>query len=118
MFQTYIAKVNLDIAYIATGIHTCFKSIFQIFNLFQLYATNVSSLCFKSISGCCTCCNTRRWRRHDSRVDVASRAEFDAGRMELRASGMGVGAASGHAAGARRPDASASVNFLLTIRQF
>jgi hypothetical protein len=49
--HTYVAKVNLDVAYVSVAIHACFKSIFQMFHLFQLYVVNVLSLCFKSRSG-------------------------------------------------------------------
>jgi hypothetical protein len=34
MFQTYVAKVDLYVAYVAMAIHSCFKSIFQMFHLF------------------------------------------------------------------------------------
>ena len=45
MFQPYVAKVDLDVAYVAMAIHACFKCI-----CFSLYVANVSSLCFKSRS--------------------------------------------------------------------
>ena len=32
--ETYVAKEDLDVAYIAMAIHGCFKSIFQMFHLF------------------------------------------------------------------------------------
>jgi hypothetical protein len=38
-------------------IYGCCKYMFQVFHVFQTYAVNVSSKCFKSRSWCCTCCN-------------------------------------------------------------
>jgi hypothetical protein len=43
MFQTYVAKVDLEVAYIAMAIHACFNV--------SLYVANVLSLYFKSRSG-------------------------------------------------------------------
>jgi hypothetical protein len=40
--------MGLDVTYVVMAIHTCFKSIFQMFHLFQLYVANVLSFCFKS----------------------------------------------------------------------
>jgi hypothetical protein len=37
--------------------NTCFKCSICL----QIYVANVLSACFKSRSGCCTCCNARRW---------------------------------------------------------
>jgi hypothetical protein len=52
MLQTYVVKVDLDIAYVAMTIHACLKSIcFKCFIRFGLYVANVSSLCLKSRSG-------------------------------------------------------------------
>jgi hypothetical protein len=48
-----VAKVDLDVAYVAMPIHSCLKRMFQVFHLFQTYIANVSSRCFKSRSGCC-----------------------------------------------------------------
>jgi hypothetical protein len=48
-----VAKVNLDVAYVAMPIHSYFKRMFQVFHLFQTYIAKVSSGCFKSRSGCC-----------------------------------------------------------------
>ena len=43
VFHTYVAKVDLDVAYVAMPIHACFIC-------FSLYVANVSTLCFKSRS--------------------------------------------------------------------
>jgi hypothetical protein len=51
MFQIYFAEVDLDVAYVVMVVHAYFKSIFQMFYLFQLYVANVSSLCSKRRSG-------------------------------------------------------------------
>jgi hypothetical protein len=48
MFQTYVAKVDLNVVYVAMTIYACFKSLFRMFHLFQLYVANVLSLYFKS----------------------------------------------------------------------
>jgi hypothetical protein len=40
MFQIYVAKEDLNVAYVAMA-HVCFKSMFQMFHLFQLYLVNV-----------------------------------------------------------------------------
>jgi hypothetical protein len=59
MFQTYIAKVDLNIIYVAMAIHARLKSIFQMFHLFQFYVANVLSLILyvSKVIECCTCCN-------------------------------------------------------------
>jgi hypothetical protein len=61
VFHLDIAKVDLDVAYVVMTIHACFKRMFQVFHLFQMYVANVSSGCFKS----------RSKRAHASSVVVA-----------------------------------------------
>jgi hypothetical protein len=51
MFHLNVSKVNLGVAHVAMAIHTCFKSMFQVFHLFQTYVANVLSRCCKSKSG-------------------------------------------------------------------
>jgi hypothetical protein len=48
-------KIDRDVAYVIMVIHVCFKRMFQMFHLFQMYVTSVSSRCCKNISGCCIC---------------------------------------------------------------
>jgi hypothetical protein len=43
VFHIDVAKVDQDVAHVAMAILICFKCRFQIFHLFQTYATNVSS---------------------------------------------------------------------------
>ena len=63
MFHLDIVKVDLDIAYVAMAIHTCFKTMFQVFHMFsdvcckcfiwmlQVYVPNVLSVS----DICCNC---------------------------------------------------------------
>jgi hypothetical protein len=51
VFHLNVAKVDLDVAYVAMTIHACFKRMFQVSHLFQMYVTNVSSRRFKSRYG-------------------------------------------------------------------
>jgi hypothetical protein len=44
VFHTYVAKVDLDVAYVAMPIHACFNRIFQVFYLFQMYVANTSKV--------------------------------------------------------------------------
>jgi hypothetical protein len=46
VFYLDVAKLNLNIAYVAMAIHVCFKRMFQVFHLFQKYVASVSSGCF------------------------------------------------------------------------
>jgi hypothetical protein len=48
VFHLDVAKVDLDVAYVAMTIHACFK---RMFHLFQTYVANVSSGCFKNRFG-------------------------------------------------------------------
>ena len=34
VFYLAVAKVDLDVAYVAMAIHACFKSMFQVFHIF------------------------------------------------------------------------------------
>jgi hypothetical protein len=43
VFHLDIAKVDIDVAYVAMVVHACFKRIFLVFYLFQTYVANVSS---------------------------------------------------------------------------
>ena len=55
VFHLGVAKVDLDVAFVAMATHVCCKCMFEIFNRFQKYVTIASSGCCKSILGCCTC---------------------------------------------------------------
>ena len=65
MFQMYVLKVDLDVAYVAMAIQVCCKCMFQIFELFQRYVVSV-------LSGCCICCtgNTRMLQVYVSNVSA------------------------------------------------
>jgi hypothetical protein len=51
MFYLDVAKLDLDVAYVAVNIHSCFKRMFQVFHLFQMYVASVSSVS----DVCCKC---------------------------------------------------------------
>jgi hypothetical protein len=51
VFHLNVAKVDLDVAYVAMTIYACFKRMFQVSHLVQMYIANVSSGRFKSRSG-------------------------------------------------------------------
>jgi hypothetical protein len=53
VFYTDVVKIDRDVAYVATAIHVCFKCMFQLFHLFQMYVASVSSVCYKIRFGCC-----------------------------------------------------------------
>jgi hypothetical protein len=53
VFCIGVGKVDRDVALVAMAIHVCFKCMFQMFHLFQMYVASVSSRCCKSRSGCC-----------------------------------------------------------------
>jgi hypothetical protein len=60
VFQRYVASIlyrcyksRSDVAHVAIAIYICFKCIFQIFYLFQMYVASVSFGYCKSRSGCC-----------------------------------------------------------------
>jgi hypothetical protein len=57
VFHLDVAKVDRDIAHVAIAIHICCKRMFQVFQMFHLDVACVSSGCYKSRSGCCTCCD-------------------------------------------------------------
>jgi hypothetical protein len=57
VFHLNVAKVDLNVAYVAMTIYACFKQMFQVFHLFQTYVASVSFGCFKSRSRRSTCCN-------------------------------------------------------------
>ena len=83
VFYMNVAKVHLDVVFVAMAIHVCCKCMFQIFHLFQTYVVNILSgycICFsgythrfltsiKSVSSifrcmlqvflcrCCKCCS-------------------------------------------------------------
>jgi hypothetical protein len=49
LFHTYVAKVGLNVAYVAMAIHACFKYMFEVFHLFfnhmlQVFQLNVSKI--------------------------------------------------------------------------
>jgi hypothetical protein len=50
VFYLDVAKVDLDVVYVAMTIHACFKRMFQVFHLFQTYVGSISFGCFKSRS--------------------------------------------------------------------
>jgi hypothetical protein len=52
VFHLGVAKIDLDVAFVAMATHVCCICTFQIFHLFQMYVTSVSSRCCKSSSGC------------------------------------------------------------------
>ena len=56
VFHLDVAKVDLDIAYVAMAIYACCKHMFEVFQVFQTYVLSVSSGCCKNRSGCCICC--------------------------------------------------------------
>ena len=41
MFYIDVAKIDRDVAHVAMTIHVCFKYMFQMFHLFQMYVTSV-----------------------------------------------------------------------------
>jgi hypothetical protein len=45
VFHLDVAKVDMDVAYVAMTIHACFKSMFQVFHLFS----DVRYKCFISM---------------------------------------------------------------------
>ena len=60
IFHLDVAKVDVDVAYVAMAIHACFKTMFQVFHLFSdvyckyfiwMYVPNVSSVS----DVCCNC---------------------------------------------------------------
>jgi hypothetical protein len=58
VFHMDVSKVYRDVAHVAMIVHVCCKRLFQMFHLFfQRNVASVSYEYFKSISGCCTCCN-------------------------------------------------------------
>jgi hypothetical protein len=48
VFHLNVAKVDLDVAYVAMTIYARCKPMFQLFHVFQTFVLNVSSGCFKS----------------------------------------------------------------------
>jgi hypothetical protein len=48
-----VAKIDQDVAHVVMAIHVCFKCMFQIFHLFQMYVASSFSKCCKSRSDCC-----------------------------------------------------------------
>jgi hypothetical protein len=46
-FHLDVAKVDLDVAYVAMAIHAYFKHMFQVFHMFQTYIASVSCGYFK-----------------------------------------------------------------------
>jgi hypothetical protein len=46
-----VAKVDWDVAHVLMAIHVCFRCMFQVFHLFQIYVTSVLSGCYKNRSG-------------------------------------------------------------------
>ena len=50
-FYLDVSNVDLGVAHVAMAIHTCFKPMFQVFYLFQMYVANILFGCFKSTSG-------------------------------------------------------------------
>jgi hypothetical protein len=46
-----VSNIDLGVAHVAMVIHACFKRMFQMFYLFQMYVVNVLFGCFKSTSG-------------------------------------------------------------------
>jgi hypothetical protein len=50
MFHLDVLKVDLAVAHVVMTIHVCFKCMFQVFHLFQIYVANILSGCFKSRS--------------------------------------------------------------------
>jgi hypothetical protein len=51
MFHLDVAKVDLNVVYVAMAIHVCFKRIFQVFHLFLGICCKFSIECFKSRFG-------------------------------------------------------------------
>jgi hypothetical protein len=51
IFHLDVAKVDLNVAYVAMAIHVCFKRIFQVFHLFSGICCKFSIECFKSRFG-------------------------------------------------------------------
>ena len=60
---TYVAKIDMDVVYVAMAIYVCCKSMFEVFHVFEAYVVSVSS-------GCCICCYgyTRMFQVYDSSV--------------------------------------------------
>jgi hypothetical protein len=52
-FYIDVAKVDRDVAHVAMVIHVCFKCMFQMFYLFQMYVASILFRCCKSRPGCC-----------------------------------------------------------------
>jgi hypothetical protein len=50
VFHLDIAKVDLDVAYVAMTKYACCKLMFQVFHVLQTYVANVSFGCFKGKS--------------------------------------------------------------------
>jgi hypothetical protein len=48
-----VTKVDRNVAHVLMAIHVCFKCMFQMFHLFQMYVASVLSRCCKNISECC-----------------------------------------------------------------
>jgi hypothetical protein len=57
VFHLNVAKVDLDVAYVAMAIRAYLKCRFQVFHLFQMYVASISFGSFKSRSRWSTCCN-------------------------------------------------------------
>ena len=53
MLYIDVAKADRDVEHVVMAIHVCFKCMFQMFYLFQMYVASVLSGCYKSRSGCC-----------------------------------------------------------------
>ena len=57
VFSIGVVKVDHDVAKVdqdvAMARHVCFKCMFQMFHLYQMYVARVLSGCCKSNSGCC-----------------------------------------------------------------
>jgi hypothetical protein len=49
----FVVKVDLNVAHVIMAIHVCFKCMFQMFHLFQMYVVSVLSGCCKNRSRCC-----------------------------------------------------------------
>jgi hypothetical protein len=58
MFQEFhlnVAKVHLDVVYVAIAIYTCCKRMFQVIHVFKTYIITISSRYCKARFGCCIC---------------------------------------------------------------
>jgi hypothetical protein len=53
VFYIDVAKVDRDVAHVAITIYVCFKCMFQIFHMFQMYVASVSFGCCRSKYGSC-----------------------------------------------------------------